>query len=110
MKLDNCPGLHEEIEKLKCSKLGQSHLVTTLNSPRKRGGNTTETGPMYLEEAAHRKKQSRRDPIPHINTQQNNKEILPHASTISDVVENLTGELAELDKIKHPPICGKSLK
>ena len=85
MKLDNCPGLCEEIEKLKCSKLGQSHLVTTLNSLRKCGGDATDTGPIYSEEAAQRKKQSCQDPIPHINTQQNNKEILPHASTISDI-------------------------
>lgn len=110
MTLDNCPGLREEIEKLKCSKLGQSHLVTTLNSPRKRGADATETGPMDLEEAAHRKKQSRRDLILHVNTQQNNKEIPPRASTISDVVDNLTRELAESEKLKHRPICGKSLK
>jgi len=52
MGLDNCPGLHEEIENLKHSKLGQSHMVTTANSPRKCGGDKIETGPTNLEEAA----------------------------------------------------------
>ena len=52
MELDNCPGLREEIENLKHSKLGQSHLVTTASSPRKHGGDKTETGPTNLEEAA----------------------------------------------------------
>ena len=142
MELDNCPGLHEEIENLKSSKLGQSHLVTTANSPRKRGGDKTETGPTNLEEAArsqshlvttsnsprkHRgdatesgptsleeaarkKKQSHRDPVLHVNSQQNDKENPPHSSAISGVVENLTRELAESEKLKHRPICGKLLK
>jgi len=132
MELDNCPGLHEEIENLKCSKLGQSHLVTTLNSPRKHGGEATETGPTNLvttsnslrkrggdatetastnlEEAARKKKQSHRDLIFHVKSQQNNKEIPPHVSMISDIVENLTRELAESERLKHRPICGKLLK
>jgi len=132
MELNDCPGLCEEIENLKCSKLGQSHLVTTLNSPRKHGGkitetgptnlvttsnsprkcgdNATETGPTNLEEGACKKKQSHWDPILHVKSQQNNKEIPPHVSTISDIVENLTRELAKSERLKHWLICGKLLK